>query len=91
MFRRTTQIGDPLTARQQDILGYMRQHLVDEQRLPTLRELMARFGIGSPNGVVVTLNAMVAKGRLLRGVKGTAGAYRLAGVRLTITDVEGQP
>lgn len=85
-----TQIGDPLTARQAEMLAFMRAHLVEWQRLPTLREMMTRFDIGSPNGVVVTLNAMVAKGRLLRGPKGTAGAYRLAGVRIEVIDVEGK-
>ena len=53
-----------LTARQRDILDY----IVESQRAngfpPTIREIGARFGIKSPNGVASHTNALIRKGFL---------------------------
>ena len=53
-----------LTARQREILDY----IVEFQRVnrfpPTVREIGARFGIKSPNGVVSHTNALIRKGFL---------------------------
>lgn len=83
--------GDAMTERQAAIVAYMREHLVEHQRPPTLREIGQRFGIKSPNGVMAHIAALVGKGRLLCSRRGERHLhYRLAGVRVVIEDLEGQ-
>lgn len=73
-----TVTGDPLTDRQRDIWGWMIRH----QRLwgmpPSLRQVMAAFGIGSPNGMSSHMRALVRKGyvRKTPGAQNTAYAHR---------------
>lgn len=87
-----TAIGDPLTDRQQEILDFIRRHLEEHQKLPSVRELAIEFGIRSPNGVSCHLHALAAKGRIRWARPFMTPAYRLAGVRLRIEDTgEGEP
>ena len=53
-----------LTARQADILAFIRAHLAEEGRPPTRPELARAFGLGSTNGVQKHLMALAAKGAI---------------------------
>lgn len=55
-----------LTARQQMVLDFIRQSIVDRGYPPTLREIGARMGIRSTNGVNDHLRALERKGYLTR-------------------------
>ena len=55
-----------LTNRQREVLTHIRAALERTGRPPTLRELGARLGIRSTNGVRDHLKALVAKGYLAR-------------------------
>jgi repressor LexA len=65
----------------------MLECLVENQCLPTYRELGVRFGIKSPNGVACHLKALAAKGYVAPAM-GKNRAYRLLGVRLRAEVVE---
>ena len=53
-----------LTRRQQEILDMLAGEVLDFLRLPTIRELGERLGIGSTNGVFDHLCALERKGYL---------------------------
>src|SRR5438132_9342716 len=55
-----------LTDRQQQVLHYIRQSISDRGYPPTLREIGARMGIRSTNGVNDHLRALERKGYLTR-------------------------
>ena len=55
-----------LTERQQMVLDYIRESIVDRGYPPTLREIGARMGIRSTNGVNDHLRALERKGYLTR-------------------------
>src|SRR5271154_2165770 len=55
-----------LTQRQQMVLDYIRQSISDRGYPPTLREIGARMGIRSTNGVNDHLRALERKGYLTR-------------------------
>src|SRR5579883_2172083 len=55
-----------LTARQQMVLDFIRQSITDRGYPPTLREIGARMGIRSTNGVNDHLRALERKGYLTR-------------------------
>src|SRR5579859_7052773 len=55
-----------LTHRQRMVLDYIRQSIVDRGYPPTLREIGARMGIRSTNGVNDHLRALERKGYLTR-------------------------
>ncbi len=55
-----------LTARQEQVLEYIRQSIVDRGYPPTLREIGAHMGIRSTNGVNDHLRALERKGYLTR-------------------------
>ena len=57
---------EALTARQQMVLDYIRESIVDRGYPPTLREIGARMGIRSTNGVNDHLRALEKKGYLKR-------------------------
>ena len=54
----------PLTAKQQAILDYVREHT--QAASPTSREIAAAFGFKSPHAVTVHLDALERKGRIRR-------------------------
>src|SRR5438477_7397126 len=55
-----------LTQRQQMVLDFIRQSIADRGYPPTLREIGARMGIRSTNGVNDHLRALERKGYLTR-------------------------
>ena len=55
-----------LTARQEQVLSYIRQSILDRGYPPTLREIGAHMGIRSTNGVNDHLRALERKGYLTR-------------------------
>jgi repressor LexA len=55
-----------LTARQEQVLAYIRDSIVDRGYPPTLREIGAHMGIRSTNGVNDHLRALERKGYLTR-------------------------
>ena len=69
-----------LTDRQADMYNYIRKHIAKHQYPPTIREIAAEFGIGSPNGVVCTLDALEHKGMLIREAKMSRGIRLVGGI-----------
>jgi len=67
-----------LTARQQEILGLIRQHIADTGFPPTRAEIAAQLGFRSPNAAEEHLKALARKGVL----ELTSGASR--GIRLKL-------
>jgi len=78
--------GQKPTDRQQAVLDYMRWHLVEYQRLPTIREIAAELGIRSPNGVVCHIRALARRGLISQWPHSRAMNYRLNGVRIRLED-----
>lgn len=68
----------PLTERQQRVLDFIRQSIVDRGHPPTLREIGAKFGINSNNGVDNHLRALERKGFLIRALKKSRGISLVA-------------
>ena len=62
-----------LTNRQREVLAHIRAALEHTGRPPTLRELGARLGIRSANGVRDHLEALAAKGYLARDPRSARG------------------
>lgn len=75
-----------LTARQQAILDFIRETIIGNQRPPTIREIMERFGLASTNGVVRHLDRLEEKGKIARD-SNRANGIRLTGVRVVLEDV----
>lgn len=76
-----------LTPRQNEIYEFIRASFVAEQRMPTFREIGARFFIKSPNGVFCHLKAL-AKKRLIAMPDGKNRAIQLLGVRVVLLPAE---
>lgn len=55
---------NPLTARQQDVLDFIREHLADRGAPPTRADIMARFGFRSPTAADDHLKALARKGAI---------------------------
>jgi repressor LexA len=55
-----------LTARQREIYDFLKDKIVNRGYGPTVREIGARFGIRSPNGVMCHLKALERKGLITR-------------------------
>lgn len=66
-----------LTARQQEILDFIRQTLETEGRPPTRAEVCTAFGFRSPNAAETHLRALAAKGAIMLE-EGRARGIRLA-------------
>lgn len=56
----------PLTVRQREIYEFLKDKIVNRGYGPTVREIGARFGIRSPNGVMCHLKALEKKGLITR-------------------------
>ena len=61
-----------LTEKQQKIYEYIRDHVHEHDVPPTIREVMHKFGLKSPNGAVVHITALVKKGFITKR-KGARG------------------
>jgi len=57
-------MGERLTNRQQAILTFIRDCIVNDGRAPTIREMCERFEIRSTNGIRDHIKALVTKGYL---------------------------
>src|SRR5262249_11826271 len=55
-----------LTTRQREIYEFLKDKIVNRGYGPTVREIGARFGIRSPNGVMCHLKALEKKGLITR-------------------------
>lgn len=53
-----------LTSRQRDVLQFIREHIASRGHPPTIREIGAKFGIRSTNGVRTHIAALIKKGFL---------------------------
>ena len=60
-----------LTRRQRDILGYLAEHQESHGCAPTVREIMANFGLASPGAVSPHLQALEQKGYITRTSRGS--------------------
>ncbi|MBR0564839.1 transcriptional repressor LexA [Azoarcus sp. L1K30] len=69
--------SENLTARQQEILDFIRQTVESEGRPPTRLEVCTAFGFRSPNAAESHLRALAAKGAILLE-EGRARGIRLA-------------
>jgi len=73
--RRKTKLGDPLTARQGEVLaaikGLQRRHGVP----PTIREIGNAVGIPNTNAVMCHIRALVTKGCIKRRMDNCARIY----------------
>lgn len=58
------QTARPLTKRELKVVAYLKEHLAEEDRLPTTRELAAHFGWRSATSGVLLFKILVAKGVL---------------------------
>lgn len=62
----TVHIGKQrLTPRQAEIYAFIVEQWGETMGVPSVREICDEFGIASPNGVVVTLRALEAKGWII--------------------------
>jgi hypothetical protein len=73
------QPGDPPTDRQVSVLRYIYETIESSGRRPTVREIVARFGMSSPNAIDNHLKALHLRGYIRRkGVRrGQVDAYDL--------------
>ena len=72
--------SETLTARQQEILDFIRATVESEGRPPTRAEVCTAFGFRSPNAAETHLRALAAKGAILLE-EGRARGIRLAEAR----------
>lgn len=77
-----------LTKKQQDVLNFILGFMSNNHRPPAIREIAAKFGIASPNGVVGHLEALRRKGYIMKPDK-DHGSWTLDRKRfeLTISEV----
>jgi repressor LexA len=78
--------GDALTARQAQILGFIRGYIHDNGIPPSLRDIVRHFGLGSTNAVACHLEAIERKGAIKltgagksRGIKVLVGPCPMCG------------
>lgn len=76
-----------LTQKQQQIIDFIRQSIINDWSTPTIREIGEDMGIASPNGVMQHLAALEKKGVITRDRK-QARKIKLVGYRLELKAVE---
>jgi repressor LexA len=67
---------EPLTLRQQEVLGFLQCYMREEHTWPSFREIEAHFGFKSTNAVMGHLKALERKGYISR-VPGQARTFRI--------------
>lgn len=67
---------EPLTIRQQEVLGYLQYHMKNFGTWPSFREIEDHFGFRSTNAVMGHLKALERKGYISR-VPGQARTFRI--------------
>ncbi len=66
-----------LTPRQLEIFSFMKDQITNHQTTPTIREICAKFGIRSPNGVMCHMKALARKGVLTQHDGAQARNWRI--------------
>ena len=69
---------EPLTQRQYEVYTYIKEYVAENGFSPTVREIATGLGIGSPNGVMSHLKALVRKGHIQLG-----GTYKSRNIRIS--------
>lgn len=69
-----------LTARQQELLDYIREYQLQNGASPTLKEMRVFLGVSSDNGILKHLHALEKKGELTRA-KRARGVNLLADIK----------
>lgn len=72
-----TMANKKLTARQQEVLNFVRKHHARNEYWPSIRDIQQHFGFKSTNGVFGHLKALMDKGAIVR-VPGRARAFQIA-------------
>lgn len=71
--------GKPATDRQQEVYRAILTHFAETGRAPTIRDLMARLDIKSPNGIACHLKALAQRG-LIQTAEHTARGIEVAAI-----------
>lgn len=82
-----TATRQPLTAKQQRVYQYIRDHIVELQRPPTMRDIVDQFRFRSTNAVAQYLEVLQRKQWVALDRFESCG-IRLLGVNVTITDAK---
>ena len=61
-----TNTRQPLTARQREVLAFIKSHIKGHGYPPTIQDIADQFGIASKNGVMCHIYAMEKKGWISR-------------------------
>jgi len=61
-----TNTRQPLTARQREVLAFIKSHIKERGYPPTFQDIADKFGIASKNGVMCHIAAMERKGWISR-------------------------
>lgn len=70
-----------LTKRQAEIFDYIKTSILENHCPPTVRQIGAKFGIRSPNGVMCHLKALEKKGYIER-IESKSRSIKVVGLRL---------
>jgi SOS-response transcriptional repressor LexA len=83
-----------LTPRQEAVFRFVAKHFAEHQAMPALREIGEEFDIGSTNGVVCHLVALVKKGflswRRMKGGRALSRGYEIVGLSELIEPIVNQ-
>ncbi|MGE5308083.1 MAG: transcriptional repressor LexA [Deltaproteobacteria bacterium] len=85
---------EPLTAKQKEILGFIRERVMRDRLAPTIREIGVRFGFSSTGTVRDHLEALARKGYLTLGRQKARGIeldQRLFGLPIVGRVAAGEP
>jgi repressor LexA len=77
---------EPLTKRQKQVYRFIRGHIKEFQRPPTIREIVKQFQFSDTNSVTCHLNPLIAKGWIEKDPTHSCG-IRLTNVKVTIEDL----
>lgn len=80
--KRSRRPPDPTapTERQADVLAWISRFCLTHHRPPSVREVSAAYGLRSPVGMSATIDALRAKGLLVKGILRPTGVmYTCAG------------
>ena len=77
---------EDLTSRQAKILGFIKAHLVENQAIPTFKQIAAEFNFKSPNSSQCHIKALI-KGGFLESRRNMTPSYKISGVVLTLEEL----
>ena len=76
-----------LTPRQLEVLAFIRESFINQQRMPSIREIGNALGIVSPNGIICHLRALENKGYIRMG-HFSARSIQLCGVKVVLQPID---